>query len=84
MTFMLSTRKSRFLTPPSVHMRQDETDPTPFWTSTYHRHDKHTNLLKQLIHEHWPSRPKTEIRLYDCNLFKTVLLVIVIYLKLYY
>ena len=46
----------------------------PLWTSTLGRHEIHTALLKPLVQ--WPSGPKAEIRLYDCNLFKTVLLVI--------
>jgi len=46
----------------------------PLWTSTCRRHEIHTALLKPLVQ--WPSGPKAEIRLYDCNLFKTVLLVI--------
>ena len=55
-----------------IHMGQ--TRPSPLWTSTRGRHEKHTALLKRLVQ--WPSGPKAEIRLYDCNLFKTVLLVI--------
>ena len=35
---------------------------------------KHIALLKRLVQ--WPSGPKAEIRLCDCNLFKTVLLII--------
>ena len=44
------------------------------WTSTCGQHEIHTALLKWLVH--WPSEPKAEIRLYDCNLFKTLVLVI--------
>ena len=54
----------------------------PLWTSTRGRHEINITLLKRLVQ--WPCRPKAEIRLYDCNLFKTVLLVIyIIYIKLY-
>ena len=48
----------------------------PLWTSTCDRHEMHITLLKWLVQ--WPSGPKAEIRIYDCNLFKTVLLVIYI------
>ena len=48
----------------------------PLWTSTCGRHEIHIALLKRLVQ--WRSEPKAEIRLYDCNLFKTVLLVIYI------
>src|SRR6218665_999571 len=59
-------------------MRPHEQDPptSPLWTSTCGRHEIHTALLKRLVQ--WPSGPKAEIRLYDCNLFKTVLLIIFI------
>jgi len=53
-----------------------EPDLSPLWTSTCGRHEILIALLKQLVQ--WPSRPKAEIRIYDCNLFKTVLLIIVI------
>jgi len=53
---------------------------SPLWTSTCGRHDigprLHIALLKGLVQ--WPSGPKAEIRLYECNLFKPVLLVIYI------
>jgi len=45
-------------------MLPNEPDPLPEWTS------------KWLVGLQLPFGPKTEIRLYDCNLFKTVLLVI--------
>ena len=48
----------------------------PSWTSTWGRHEIHIALLKRIVQ--WSSGPKAEIRLYDCNLFKTVLLVIYI------
>ena len=69
---MTSTRKSGFWTLSTcVHVSRT---PSPLWTSTCGRHELHIALLKQLVQ--WPSGPKAEIRLYDCNLFKTVLLVI--------
>jgi len=40
----------------------------------FSRHEIHIALLKRLVQ--WPSGPKAEIRLYGCNLFKTVLLII--------
>ena len=57
-------------------MRPHEPDPSPLWTSTCGWHEIHTALLKRL--EQRTSGPKAEIRLYDCNLFKTILLVIYI------
>jgi len=75
--FMTSTKESVFLTPPHVHMRPNETNPSPpvevhmpsIWSRpTHHSLEMATSIQR-------PSRPKTEIRLwYDCNLFKTVLL----------
>ena len=56
-------------------MRQYEPDPL-LWMSRCGRHEIHIALLKRLAQ--WPSGPKAEIRLYHCNLFKTVLLVIFI------
>ena len=50
--------------------------PSPLLSSTNGRHEIHIALLKWLVQ--WSSGPKAEIRLYDCNLFKTVLLVIYI------
>jgi len=50
--------------------------PPPLWTSTCGRHEIHVALLKQLVQ--LPSGLKAEIRLCDCNLFKTVLLIIFI------
>jgi len=50
--------------------------PFPLWTSTCGQHEIHIALLKWLVK--WPSGPKAEIWLYDCNLYKTVLLVIYI------
>ena len=62
--------------PPSVHLSPHEPNPLPLWTSKCGPHEIHIALLKRLVH--WPSGPIAEIRLYDCNLFKTVLLVIYI------
>src|SRR6218665_2027609 len=67
--FMTST-KIRFLTPPPVHMGRT---PSPLWTSTHGRYEIHIALLKRLVQ--LPPGPKAKIRLYDCNLSKTVLLV---------
>ena len=68
--------KIRCLTPPPLltcaHVNWDP--PSPLWTPTCVRHEIHIALLKLQR----PSGPKAEIRLYDCNLFKTVLLVIFI------
>src|SRR6218665_570640 len=63
-------KKIRFLTPPvpPIHMRPHGPDPPPLWMSTHSRHEIHTALLKWLVQ--WPTGPKTEIRLYDSNLFK--------------
>src|SRR6218665_564956 len=70
-------KKIMFLTPPPVHIHPHEPDPhPPLWTSTCDRHEIHIALLKRLVQR--PSGPKGEIRLYVCNLFKTVLLVIYI------
>ena len=56
-------------------MRPHEPDPPPtLWMFTCGRHEIHIALLKWLVQ--CPSGPKAEIRLYDCNLFNTVLLVI--------
>ena len=60
--FMTSTKNIPFLTPHPL--------------STGGRHEIHTGLLKRLVQ--WPTGPKAEIRLYDCNLSKTVLFVIYI------
>ena len=64
-------QKIGFLTPlplsTCVHMSQ--TPSPPLWTSTCGRHKIHIALLKRLVQ--WPFRPKAEIRLYDCNSFKT-------------
>jgi len=68
------SQKIMFLTPSPCPHR-----PTPFpplWTSTCGQHEIHIAFLKRLVQ--WPSRPKAGIRLYHCNLFKTVLLVIYI------
>ena len=70
--FMTSTKKSCFW-PPS-HLSTWARP--PLWTSTCGRHEIHIALFKWLVQ--WPSRPKAEIWLYDCNLFKTVLSVIYI------
>src|SRR6218665_1397769 len=66
------------LTLSPVHMRPHEPDHSypPLWTSTYGRHEIHVAILKRLVQ--CPSGPIAEIRLYGCNLFKTVLLVIYI------
>src|SRR6218665_2789210 len=73
----MTFKKIRFLThlplSTSVHMSRT---PSPLWTSTCGRHEIHIALLKRLVQ--WPSGPKAEIRLSDCNLFKTVQLVIYI------
>ena len=74
--FMTYTKNQIFDLSPNVHMGPHEPDPLPLWTSTYGRHEIHIALLQQLVQ--WPSRPKAEIRLYDCNFFNTVLLVIFI------
>ena len=67
-------KKIRFLTSLlPVHMSRT---PSPLRTSTCGRHEIHIALLKLLVQ--WPSRPEAEIRLYDCNLFKTALLIIYI------
>src|SRR6218665_3440320 len=66
-------KKFGFLTPsPCPH----EPDPLPLWTSSCGRHEIHIALLKRIAQ--WPSGPISEIRPYDCNLFKTVLLIIFI------
>ena len=70
---MMFTKNEVFEPPPlstCVHMSQ--TLFLPLLTSTCGRH-LHIALLKRPVQ--WP---KAEIRLYDCNLFKTVLLVIYI------
>jgi len=71
--FMMSTKILDFCFDlPCPH----EPDPPPLWTLTCGRHEIHIALLKRLVH--WPSGPKAEIRLYHCNWFKTVLLIIFI------
>ena len=75
----MTSKKSGFWPPLlSVHTRPPELDPLPLV-------DVHTRLiwnthrsLETAIDAHWPSGPKAEIRQHDCNLFKTVLLVIYI------
>jgi len=55
--------------------------PPLLWTSTCSRHEIHIVLLKRTassLHLQWPSGPKAEIWLQDCNLFNIVLLVIYI------
>ena len=64
--------RSNIIHPP-VHMSRT---PSPLWTSTCGQHKMHIALSKWLVQ--WPSGPKAEIRLYDCNIFKAVLLVIYI------
>jgi len=56
-----------FLTPlhPSVHMRLHGPDPSP--CGRPHAVNMKYTLLKRLVQ--WPTGPKAEIRLYDCNLF---------------
>ena len=68
---MMSTKE--VFDPPPMSTRAGPS--SPLWTSTRGRHEIHTafSLLKRLV-----QRPKAEIRLYDCNLFNTVLLVIYI------
>ena len=77
--FMTSTKNCVLTpTPPfhtCVHMSRTL---SPLWMSTCGRHEIHIALLKQLVQ--WPSGHKAEIRLYDCNLFKTVGLLLVIYI----
>src|SRR6218665_1415279 len=66
--FMTSTKNLVFDPLPlstCVHMGRT---PSPLWTSTRGRHEIHTTLLKWLVQR--PTGPKTEIRLYDSNLFK--------------
>jgi len=69
-------QKIRFFILSPVHIRPHEPDPSPLWTFICGQHEIHVALLKRL--EQWPSGPKAEIWLYDCNLFKTVVLVIYI------
>ena len=66
--FMTYTKQSGFWPPsPPVHMRPHGPDPPP--CGRPHAVDmKYTALLKWLVQ--WPTGPKTEIRLYDSNLFK--------------
>ena len=71
---IFDVHKIGFLTP--IHPSTWARPPNPFVDSTCGRNEIHIALLKQLVQ--WPSGPKAEIRLYDCNLFKTVLLVIYI------
>ena len=68
-------KKVRFLTPLLCPHASTWAGPL-LWMSTCGRHKIHIALLKRLVQ--LPSGHKTEIRLYDCNLFKTVLLVIYI------
>jgi len=70
-------QENQVFDPSPVHMRSHEPDPSSLWTSTCGWHEIHFALLKQLVQ--WPSGPNAGIRLKcDCNLFKTVLLVIYI------
>jgi len=71
--FMTSKKNSDIDPLHPVHMSRT---PPPLWTSSFGRHEIHIALLKRLVQ--WTSGPKAEIRLYDCNLFKTVLVVIYI------
>ena len=48
-----------------VHMGRT---PAPLWISTRGQHEIYTALLKWLVQ--WPTGPKSEIQLYDSNLFK--------------
>jgi len=50
--------------------------PLPLWTFTCGQLETNIALLKRIVQ--WPSGPRAEFRLYDCNLFKTVLVVIFI------
>jgi len=61
---------------PRPHVSARAWHPHPLWTSTCGWHEIHIALLKQLVQ--WPSGPKVEIQLYDWNLFKTVLLKILL------
>ena len=72
---MTSTKKSDFR-PPSPCPHVSTLAGPPLWMSTYGRHEIHIALLKRLVQ--WPSGAKAQIRLYYCNLFKTVILVIYI------
>ena len=60
-------QKITFLIPSPCPHASTWADP-PLWTSTHGRHEIRTALLKWLVQ--WPTGPKAEIRLYDCNLFK--------------
>ena len=74
---MTSTKNQVFDPPlPCSHESTWAGPLSPLWTYTRGRHEKHTALLKQLVQ--WPPGPKAEIWLCDCNLIKTVLLVIYI------
>jgi len=75
--FMTST-KNRISAPISLSTCVHMSHTPPLWTSTCGWHEKHIALLKRLVGLHWPSGPKAEIRVYDCNIFKTVLLIIFI------
>ena len=59
-------------------MRPHEPGPPtpPLGTPAYGQHERHIALLKSLVQA--PSGSKAENQLYDCNLFKPVLLVIYI------
>jgi len=61
---------------PCPHASTWTRPPPSLWTSTWGRHEIRIVLLKGLVQ--WPSWPKAEIRLYDCNLFQSVLLIIFI------
>jgi len=76
--FMTSTKNQVLDPPPSTWAGPP---PSPLvdvhmWSMWCGRREIHVALLKQPVQ--WPSGLKAEIRLYDCNLFKTVLLVIYI------
>ena len=74
--FMTSTKNPIFHSLPLSTCVLMNRTPLPLWTSTCGRHEIHIALLKRLVQ--WTSGLKAEIRLYDSNLFKTVLLVFIL------
>jgi len=72
-------KKSGFWPLSPVHMRPHEPDPTFFFVDVHMRSTWNTHhSLETASRLQWPSGPNAEIQLYDCNLFKTTLLVIYI------
>jgi len=55
-------------------MRPHEPDPPLLLVDVHMRSTWTTHRSLETASIQWPSGPKAEIRLYDCNLFKTVLL----------